>query len=38
MDFLSAMFITIIIIGVSMQSVLKKGYSKKVGGGGEQVQ
>lgn len=34
MDFISAMFITIIIIGVSMQGVLKKGYSQKVGGGG----
>lgn len=34
MDFLSAMYITIIIIGVSMQGVLKKGYGKKIGGGG----
>lgn len=34
MDFISAMFITVIIAGISMQSVLKKGYSKKVGGGG----
>ena len=34
MDYISAMFIAIIIICMSMQSVLKKGYSQKVGGGG----